>query len=225
MAFPSTFADLQSSVIQKARLDTTLDTSKVKDWINQAYAQVCVETESNTTAVTMTLTTGVESYTLPAGVSRIKQMVLGTAGGSTFGPPLILTTLDEILELRQSGGDSQTALYGTTHYTVAGLSQLELWRTPRGADTLLVWIVSLPTPLSAAGDVPILEEPFASKLLEYGALVQAGEFKGDPMTEQWESLYKEWTARYRNHLDKRKGVIPGQFHVWGDGWSGDDGYY
>ena len=44
MAFPSTFLDIQNAVINKLRLDSTNDLSKVKDWINQVYYEACIET-------------------------------------------------------------------------------------------------------------------------------------------------------------------------------------
>lgn len=224
MAFPATFLDIQTAVITKARLDSTLDLQATKDWINQAYAEVCVETEANVSADTMTLTSGTGSYSLPAGISRIKQMILTPAGSTQTQPPMIRTTLDEILQRRQSGGNVQNAGWYVTHYAVVGLNQFEVWPTPAAADVITLWLVALPTPLAGNTDVPILEEPFSSKLLEYGALVQAGDFKGDPATPEWEGLYREWMGRYVDHLDKRRGVIPGQFHTWGDGWGyGDDG--
>lgn len=220
MAFPATYADIQTAVIVKARLDATLDLAAVKDWINQAYAEVCVETEANVSADTMTLTSGVASYALPAGIARIKQMTLTPAGSTSMQPPLILTTLDEILTRRQLSGDVSNVGSYVTHYTVVGLNQFEVWPTPAAADVLNVWIVALPTALSAGADVPLLEEPFASKLLEFGALVQAGDFKGDPATETWQNLYRSWISRYAKHLETRRGVMPGQFHTWseGDGW-------
>jgi len=46
VSFPSTFLDIQNAVIQKARLDPLLDTQRVRDWINQTYPRVCVETEA-----------------------------------------------------------------------------------------------------------------------------------------------------------------------------------
>jgi len=45
MAFPSTFLDLQSSVLNKGKLDDQLDTQRIKDWINQTYYQAVLETE------------------------------------------------------------------------------------------------------------------------------------------------------------------------------------
>lgn len=222
MAFPSTYADIQTAVIVKARLDSTLDLQKTKDWINQVYAQVCVETEANVSQDTMALTAGTASYSLPAGIARIKQMILTPVGSTQTQPPLTRTTLDEIITRRQSGGNVQTSGCYVTHYAVVGLNQLEVWPTPAAADVITLWLVALPTALSSGTDVPILEEPYASKLLEYGALAQAGDFKGDPATADWENQFDSWMGKYLHHLDARQGKQPGQFHQWGDGW---DSYY
>ena len=229
MAYPATFLDIQNAVILKARLDPVLDLPNVKDWINRAYAQVCVETEANVSADTMTLTTGVASYSLPAGIARIKQMVVKPAGSTQFNPPLVRTTLDEILNRRQFGGDTTTTanmgIAQSTHYAVIGLNQFELWPTPSAADVITLWMVALPTALVADGNVPILQEPYSSTLLEYGALVHAGDFKGDPSTADWQNSYNEWLGKYIDHLNQRQGDLPGQFHQWGDGWSPVDWSY
>lgn len=223
MAFPSTFLDLQTSVITKARLDTTLDTAKVKDWINQVYFQVCVETEASITTTTINCVAGTSKYTLAATIARIKQMAVKPSGSTQFNPPLILTTLDEILNRRQAGGDAQTSGAWATHYTLLGINDLELWPTPAAADVVTVYYAAFPTALSANGDLPILEEPYASKLLEYGALAQAGDFKGDPATADWENGFALWMAKYEEHLRVKRGVIPGQFHQWSDRWDSSAG--
>lgn len=226
MAFPSTFQDIQNAVIAKARLDSTLDLQKVKDWINQAYAEVCVETEANVSTTTATLAAGTATLTIPAGVMRIKQMAVKPFGTTQFNPPLIRTGLDEILNRRQFGGDvtySGSPISQSTHYALVGISQVELWPTPPAADVVTIWQVALPTALSANGDVSILQEPYSSRLLELGALVQAGDFKGDPATADWEQAYSEWMGKYVHHLTERGGDMPGQFHQWGDGWEPDSG--
>src|SRR4029077_2617592 len=100
MAFPSTFADIQQAVIEKATLDPVLDVQKVKDWVNQAYFQAAVETEAISGEATMAMTAGTGSYTFPAAIARIRQMAVQRAGSTVFNAPLILTTLDEILQRR-----------------------------------------------------------------------------------------------------------------------------
>ena len=217
MAFPSTFLDVQTAVLQKARLDPALDTQRVKDWINQSYTRVCVETEANVNTATMTCTTGAYSYTLPAQVALIKQMQVRPRGSTTLNAPLIRTTLDELMERRQFGGDAPQAGQ-STHYALLGIADFELWPTPATNDLILLYFVGFPTPLAADTDRPVLEEPYASKLLEYGALVDAGDFNGDPSTAEWQQDLDTWMARYQERLNHKAGIIPGQFHQWGDPW-------
>jgi hypothetical protein len=216
MAYPSTFLDIQTAVLQKARLDATLDSQRVKDWINQSYARVCVETEALVATAQMTCQVGAYSYTFPAAVARTKQMQVRPYGASTLNPPLIRTTLDELMQRRQNGGDSPQQQ--ATHYALLGTSDFELWPTPAAVDVILIYFVQFPAPLAADTDRPVLEEPYASKLLEYGALSDAGDFNGDPSAVGWQQDFADWTSRYIQHLDRKQGVIPGQFHQWGDPW-------
>lgn len=217
MAFPSTFLDLQNAVIVKARLDPVNDLPKVKDWLNQVYTQVCVETEAVVTFATMNLIAGTASYTFPTGVARIKTMFVTPAGATSVlqQPPMTRTTLDDILVRRQTGGATQQGSLYCSRYAVVGINDFEVWPTPAAVDVLTVYYAGFPTPLAAATDVPIIEEPYASKLLEYGALAQAGDFKGDPATTEWAGELDQWMGRYLNHLDKKQGDIPAQYRQWG----------
>jgi len=223
MAFPSTFGDIQSAVLQKTRLDPVLDGQRIKDWINQAYYRVCVETEAVVATGVMSCAAGAYSYTLAPQVARVKQMQIRPYGSGTLNPPLIRTTLDELLRRRQSGGDSPLAGQ-STHYALLGINDFELWPTPAAGDQILTWYVQFPTPLAANTDVPVLEEPYASKLLEFGALIDAGDFNGDPSTIDWEQNFDTWMTRYVAHLDRKQGIIPGQFHQWGEAWTPSSGY-
>jgi hypothetical protein len=165
----------------------------------------------------MSCAAGSYSYTLPAQVARAKQMQIRPYGSTLLNAPLIRTTLDELMQRRQAGGDAPRAGQAT-HYALLGISDFELWPTPAAADTILTYFAMFPTPLAANTDVPILEEPYASKLLEYGALVDAGDFNGDPSTQGWQADFDTWLTRYLAHLDRKQGVIPGQFHQWGELW-------
>jgi len=209
MAFPSTFLDLQRSVIAKARLDADADAAsgpdlqKAKDWINQAYAQVCVETETNQGLGTAVLSPGATTYQLPPEILRIRAMLLQTAGSTTYGPPMEETTLDDILTLRQ--GDSASSGTGPSRYALAGLNVLDLWPTPASEDTLLFYYVGPPTALSATSDIPVLQEPYASKLIEYGALAEAADYLKDPDVDKYRALYDMWMKKFRTHLARRAG--------------------
>ena len=215
MAYPSTFVDIQNSVIAKARLSSTNDLSKVKDWINQAYADVCLTTELNITSSTMTVTAGSYSYTLPSAVLRIKEMVI-TPVGSTVSAPLRQTTLDDILRRRRAAGGMQNFGGYVTHYALLGINDFEIWPTPQAADSITIYYVAAPTALSADSDTTILPEPFASKILEFGALAEAADFKGDPAGPQWAAEYQQWMQRLRAHLTRKMGGQPGQFRIWDD---------
>jgi len=218
VSFPSSFLDIQAAVLQKARLDPSNDGARVRDWINQSYTRVCVETEAIVTSATMALTAGAASYTLPPSVARIKQLQLKPLGQANFNAPLVRTTLDEILVRRQAGGDTQQSGNQSGLYALLGINAFEVWPTPPAADVIWIYYVQFPLPLLGTADVPVLEEPYASKLLEFGALADAGDFNGDPATVGWQQDFDTWMTRYLAHLDQKQGVIPGQFHVWGDAW-------
>lgn len=194
-------------------MDSTNDLSKVKDWINQVYADAVIETEANITSATMDLTAGDYSYTLPSGISRIKQMIVTPVNG-TPSWPLIMTSLDDILRRRQAGGGQATATGSTTHYAVLGLTEFEVYPTPASNDTITVYYLALPAALSADADTPILPEPYASKVLEYGALAEAADFKSDPQEQEYRALYMQWVAKLRAHLTRLGGGQPGQFEIF-----------
>ena len=216
MAYPATFLSLQDAVIGKLRLDATADRSRVKDWINQVYAQVCLETEALQKADAMDVTANVASYTLPAAVLRMREIVSAASSSPTsWGPPLEQVTLDEILSLRQSGAIAYTNNGAAVKYALDGMTQLELYPTPTQVDKLLFYYVYLPTALSGDADVPVLPEPFASKILEYGALAEGADFVSDPDFDRYRAIYEDWLRRFRVHIARRRGSSVGQMRVLG----------
>lgn len=215
MAYPATFLSLQDSVINKLRMDTA-DRSKVRDWINQVYADACVETEVLQKGDTMAVTPNVGSYTLPSQVIRMIEIAMASAASPTsYGPPLEQVSLDQIIGLRQSSQVASTNNGTPSKYAVVGIQEIELWPTPTSADSLLMYYSYLPTALSADADTPVLPEPFGSKLLEYGALAEAADFVGDPDQDRYRALYENWLAKLRVHLNRRRGAGAGQLRVMG----------
>jgi hypothetical protein len=217
MAYPSTFLDLQDAVIGKLRLDPTPDRPRVKDWINQVYAQVCVETEATQKQDTVTTTIDTASYNLPDAVIRVREIVsAGASDPTSYGPPLEQVSLDELLTLRQSGTVAYTNQGAATKYALAGMNQLELYPTPTSVDTLLLFYVYLPAALVGDAAISALPEPYASKLLEYGALAEAADFIGHPEQDRYRALYEDWLRRFRTHLARRRGAGAGQLRVMGE---------
>lgn len=206
---------MQNAVIKKARLNSTNDLSSVKDWLNQVYADVCIELEANVDQTTATLTANTSSYdlsTLASAVVRIKQMYVTSA--SVQYAPLQLVTLDQILTWQQAGGGNAVANGVSRYYSLTGLNRIDFYPTPQAADTLTIWYVKQPTALSGNTDLTILPEPYASKVLEYGALAEAADFKGDPSEQEYRQLFEVWKQRLKAHMTRRASGQPGQFNVF-----------
>lgn len=178
---------------------------------------MCVETEANFTSATWTLTSGTASYTqatvLP-NMLRLEEMFVTPVGQAQWGP-LEQVSLNRMLRMRQSTGGVATQQGSVTHYTMLGISKIEVFPTPAAADVITAYYVALPTALSANGDVPILQEPYASKILEYGALAEGADFRSDPSEYEYRQLYQQWMGQFRSHLARRGGNLPGQLEVRG----------
>jgi hypothetical protein len=218
MAYPSTFLDLQWLVVRKLRLDadpgagTGQDLQLVKDFINLAYVETCELTEATQTAGTATLVARAPSYLLPFQVIRIKQLVIRGASGQGDTPPLAEASLDDILRRRTgSGGSSDTP----THYALVNMTQLEFWPTPSRADTIIFYYLAQPAPLVNATDIPLIYEPYATRLLEYGALAEAADYLREPNEAQYRQMYDFWINRFRQSLNRRKGGHTKQFLATG----------
>jgi hypothetical protein len=221
MAFPSTFADLQAAVIAKTRLDpnNAADVSKVKDWINQTYSRVCLETEAIQASTTQTLTPNVNQYALSATIQRMKYMVAQQAGQTFYGPPLRLTSLDEILWRRKSSGGGVITNGTATHYAFSAPNFIDVWPTPGAADTLLIYYVAAPPVLTNGTDVPQIDEPYASKLLEYGALMEAADYIKDVMSSYiYPQTFTDWLMRFRQHLSRSQGTQSLDFRLPAGNW-------
>lgn len=225
MAWPSTFKNIQDGVIARLNLDATADLSATKDAINQAYGQVFVETEASQTSGTKTLTSGTATYDLSTfitgGIVRIKAMFVSSSGVTV--PPLKMISLDSILRRRVGTGGAAAATGYSTHYALNGLNGLELWPTPASADVLTIYYAAQPTALSADGDIPALPEPYATRCLTFGACAELADLTGDPEGDDYQAKFDGWIARFRQHLNRRKGGLPGQFEFVPElGWAPHD---
>jgi hypothetical protein len=211
MSLPSTFVTIQNNVIAKVRLDPVNDLAKVKDWVNQTYMQVATETRCFQSIATSTLSAGVSSYTLDASILQIELITCTQVGGQSWFP-LAEAQLDEILNLQAV---SPTGTGPPRRYCLVPLSTLMVWPTPGEADTLTFYYTTLPTALSADSDLPAIPEPYASKLLEFGALIQAAEFKRDlMMLGDFQQQYAVWLAAFQRYVNRKAGAYPESFPSW-----------
>lgn len=182
----------------------------MKDWINQVQSDAAMLCEAFVTTSNITAAAS-GTQTLPSAVRRIKGMYV-SAGGVQY-QPMQPVSLEEILE-RRVGATSGTP--GTpTLYALLGLSQFEVYPTPIGTETISIYYSRAPVVLSGDSDVPELPEPFASKLLEYGALAEAADFKRDDALQGYQQRYAEWVGKLHAHLTRRKGGLPEQMMVLG----------
>ena len=214
MPYPQTFVGIQDSVIAKLRLDDT-DTNRdlVKDWINQSYAQVAEETQALQQAGVATLTSGSATYALPDKLIELKQVVARSESETLVGPPLERVSLDTILRWRSGNGGTSPVTGGVCAYALLGLDQLELWPTPTDAGVIEFYYSYLPDALVNDGDIAEFQEPWGSKCLEYGALVQAAEMQADPLLDRWQQDFQDMKTRFRVHMTRRGGSVD-QFPVY-----------
>lgn len=215
MSYPSTFVDIQNAVLQKGRLNSSDDLTKVKDWINQAYYESVLETEFfEAGTASAALTAGATSVTVPAAILSIDYIVPSTSDGAQWGP-MDMITFEELLENRAwSAGAVPLGAPTRYSYRSASASTIEIWPNANGGETLTFYGNCLPTALASDGDIPIFPEPYATKVLEYGALSQVAEFKKDIFfLQQNQQLYAMWQGKLRSFINTRVGDKVQQFRV------------
>ena len=218
MAFPSTFLDIRNEVIDKLRLDATLDLQKTKDWVNAAYAEACIETEfyaTSSTSAALTLNQG--SVPVPTGLQKLDYITSVGTDGTIWGP-MKMVTFDEILRNRAyaSGAASTTGAPYLYAFRSSNAPSIEIWPPAAGGEVLTFYGQLLPTVLVNDGDVPIIPEPYGSNCLIFGAAAQAAEFKQNYlMMGQYAQEQDLWIARLRGFNNTRVGDDVQQFQVVG----------
>ena len=214
MAFPNTFKDLQDGVIDKARLDSDFDVSRVKDWLNSAYFTAIVETGFyQSTQVAAPLTADQTSIQVPAGIHKIEFITPTGIDGQIWGP-MRHTQFEDLLRVRAwQGGAISTGAPSRYSYRSALAPTIEFWPQAVGGEVLTFYGWGLPAPMVADGDPPIIPDPY-SMVIEYGALIHAAEFQKDLlMIQQFQSEYQDWIQRFRGYKNHLPSSQPDQFIV------------
>lgn len=209
----STLAQLRAEVTDKLRLDADGDdATRVDRWLNQVYVTVATKTSCLVTNATATMTGGEDSYVVPSSIVHIDEITLSDSSGTAY-PPMVQSSLDEILRRRAFNQASSGVPY---RYAVVGMNQIEFFPKARTGDVLTFWYSYLPDKLTADGDISLLPEPFGSKLLVYGACVEAADFKNDTrLYFYYQQAYAQWEQDLQAYVNRRPGDYPGAFAVWG----------
>jgi hypothetical protein len=214
-AYQGSYGSITATVISKLRLDAAQDTPEVREAINLAYQQVVQETGCLQQTGVAAMADGVSSYDLPAQVAWIRSVWITYSDGS-FTDPLQQVTLEQIGEQRRTSAAAGQELTRPI-YALAGQNQIEVWPTAGLEQSMTFVYVYLPEALVDNADVPVIMEPYGSKLLEYGALVELARFKKDPLLSDYEAAYQTWMARFQLWLNRRQGSSARTFRIGGSG--------
>ncbi len=199
------------------------DATAVDADINLAYQQAVNETQCLEQTGTATLTDTVASYDLPSQVAQINEITVTYQDGTTSAP-MQRVPLDTILQYRRTTLATNEQLWRAV-YAMVGMNQIEIWPTPGPGQSLTFRYVYLPDELTADGDMPLIPEPYGSRLLKYGALVERSRFIKDPLLGDIEGAYQLWLARFQVFLNRRNGASTvafrnGNSYNSGDAWLG-----
>lgn len=207
--YASTATTIVDSVVAKLRLDAVADAAKTLAWVNQTYTNVATTTRyfSGSTAGAA-LAAAATSQALPTTIVEL-EYATATYGGQGF--VMTMVDFDKILMYRQS----QTGASGPPLFYSLRKGTVEFFPAAAGGEIITYYGATVPNAM-ILGDTPDLPEPFASKLLEYGACVEAADFKNDARLYFWyQQAYGQWMGQFIAFLNQRKTQAGRAFTVQG----------
>lgn len=216
MAYPNTFQDMQNEVINRLRLDSTNELQMVKDAINVVYADAVITNEYLQQKTTVAPSAG-GSYTFTSTPIRIKHVQLSV--GSVVYQPLRPRALEEILQMRAAATGLNAVTGPPIYFAFDGTQSIEVYPNFQGTESMDIWATYEPTALSANGDVPVMPEPYASRVLVYGALAELADYTKDLLVGVmgYQQLYQAWMAKFRVHVNRRRGAGNKPWSIANDG--------
>lgn len=154
----------------------------------------------------MTTTAGTHTYTLPAGVMTVKE-VLNTEGSTDW--TFERSTLAEIINYRRAQGAAPAR-----YYAVEGSNMLTLYPTPGDGETITVWYVPAVTAMTGSSQTPTGVPAEFQQAIEFYALARAAEFDqhaasqfGTYWLARYEQLVRECRKANRQHGGQRTARI------------------
>lgn len=207
-AYSSTFQDAQGEVMDKLRLDTTADLTKTKAWLNQILLDIAVTSRYfSGSAAGAALAAAAASQALPATLVELEYVTVTYGGQTAYMTPI---GFDKLLMLQVTASSGPPTFYTLRKGTV------NFWPAAAGGEVLTYYGATLPDAMSANSDVSGLPEPYATKLLVYGACIEAADFKNDMrLYFYYQNAYAAWKASFQAYLNTRMTQAARAFPVYG----------
>lgn len=190
----STLADLRLVVQLKLGLDQTSDSDEevlLDSWINAGVIDLLLRAKVNVNPGTMTTTTNEGDYTLTQDALAIEDLTYSDAS-TGLTRTLTRVTAADILRFRSATPAAGT---NTRYYAFTGNDLFMFYPTPESADTITVYYVPRPTPMTVGSHDPSTETygnipAEYHKAIELYALAEAAEFT-DHQPSQYGALYRQ----------------------------------
>lgn len=207
----TTLASFRTQVAAKMGLDNTAssaDRALMLLWANSGYAEVLSAGRFKIAPANMTFTAGTGDYTLPTQALAINEVYVTTAS-TTLTSRLERVTAQQIMDRRiaESSGGVPPARY----YALNGANLLMVYPTPTSSlDSMTMYYVPRPTPLSADGDSPSDVPEEHHKVIEDYMLWNAGQYVNDKFSrngDEYRMLYEAQLAKLKKaalHMGGRR---------------------
>jgi hypothetical protein len=204
---------LETAVANETGLSLSIAAEKtlIDDALNVGVQRVLEDTHCYVKRVDFSSFDGTSlDYTIDAAILEIKELYL-TSGSTLY--PLERITESDMIQRRLLGQPSGTPVQV---YAVSGANLLMFWPAPGAADTLAIYNVPIPTPLSSPTDDPSSTSPtnfggvpsILHEAIFYHACRKAASYDDDQSSAQGQR-YSDWydkeITRYRGIIRKRGG--------------------
>lgn len=196
--YAATCTTATAEVVDKLRLDAAEDASRVSDWLQQTLLNVAMVTRYFAGSATgAALAAGATSQALDSTLIDVEYITCAFGGQTVEMQP---ATFDKILQLRSAGG---TAASGPPYYYCLRKNTVEFAPNAAGGEVLTYYGATFPIVWTGSA-VSGLPEPFGSKLLIYGACVEAADFKNDArLYTYYQGAYQAWLGSFLAFLNRR----------------------
>src|SRR5574338_1345065 len=143
----ATLAQIRNEVARVIGLDSTAagaDETLVDAWTNEAILDILLQTRCYVAVATTPVTANVADYTLDSAILHVVDCYLASSG-TTYR--LEQVSPQKLLDMRITANSQASS--PASHFAVSGSSLLLLYPTPSSADTMSLYYVPRPAPMSS----------------------------------------------------------------------------